>query len=35
MRSDIVPGSTFPYYQLHDHTGTLRGSSANYREMTR
>ena len=24
MRSDIVPGSTFPDYQLPDHTGTLR-----------
>jgi hypothetical protein len=24
MRSDIVPGKTFPDYQLPDHTGTLR-----------
>ena len=24
MRSDIVPGSTFPDYQLPDHTSTLR-----------
>jgi hypothetical protein len=24
MRSDIVPGNTFPDYQLPDHTGTLR-----------
>jgi hypothetical protein len=24
MRSDIVPGKTFPDYQLPDHAGTLR-----------
>ena len=24
MRSDIVPGNTFPDYQLPDHTGSLR-----------
>ena len=24
MRSDIVPGSVFPDYQLPDHTGTPR-----------
>jgi len=24
MRSDIVPGGTFPDYELSDHTGTLR-----------
>jgi peroxiredoxin len=24
MRSDIVPGGTFPDYQLPDHTGTPR-----------
>jgi peroxiredoxin len=28
MRSDIIPGSTFPDYQLPDHTGTLRKLSA-------
>src|SRR5215831_7697447 len=24
MRSDIVPGATFPNYELTDHTGTRR-----------
>lgn len=24
MRSDIVPGGTFPDYELPDHTGTVR-----------
>jgi hypothetical protein len=24
MRSDIVPGGTFPDYELPDHTGSLR-----------
>ena len=24
MRSDVIPGSVFPDYQLPDHTGTLR-----------
>ncbi len=24
MRSDIVPGATFPDYALPDHTGTVR-----------
>src|ERR1700742_4317724 len=27
MRSDIVPGSTFPDFQLPDHTGTTRSLS--------
>ena len=24
MRSDMIPGNTFPDYQLPDHTGTMR-----------
>ena len=24
MRSDIIPGGTFPDYALRDHTGTVR-----------
>jgi peroxiredoxin len=24
MRADIVPGNTFPDYELQDHTRTLR-----------
>ena len=28
MRSDIVPGGTFPDYELPDHTRTLRRLSA-------
>ena len=27
MRSDIVPGGTFPDYALPDHTGTVRSLS--------
>ena len=34
MRSDIVPGGTFPDYELPDHT-TFRGGSASSRATTR
>ena len=35
MRSDIVPGATFPDYELPDHTETSRGSSASCRATIR
>ena len=34
MRSDIVPGATFPDYELPDHT-TKRGSSPNCKDKIR